>query len=53
MCVSTTRPGRNFPGRLYGKVIAIQASEGGHHKATIRFTSLSTYAAATIQSIIS
>jgi hypothetical protein len=42
-----------LPGRLYGKVIAIQAAQGGHHEATIRFTSLSADAATTIKAIIS
>lgn len=42
-----------LPARLYGKVIAVQASREGHHEATVRFTSLSADAAETIRAIIS
>ena len=48
-----SQAGEELPGRFYGKVIAIQAAQGGHQEATIRFTSLSADAAATIRAIIS
>lgn len=48
-----SQSGEELPEGLSGKVIAIQTAERSHHKATIRFTSLSADAAETIRAIVS